>query len=269
MPVSFFEDADCPVGLGHGRSYTVGPHDEADPDCSLGLWPGAYFHVARVARAGWCLATVLLASSAAAQTAEPGRQGFAGRCAACHGTAGGGGELGPSILARIPLRSDQELEAVIRDGVPGAGMPAFPTLSAAESSELVAFLRTLRPANAGPRRATVQLVGGRTLEGVILNQSQGELQLLGGDRTLHLLREETAGRYRTVTSNVDWPSYNGHVNGNRFSTLAQITTANVSRLTPKWTFTLPNASQLQVTPVVVDGVMYVTAGQRPLRTGRR
>ena len=33
----------------------------------------------------------------------------------------------------------------------------------------------------------------------------------------------------------------------------------MSQLTPKWTFTLPNAAQLQVTPVVVDGVMYVTA----------
>src|SRR5207344_3280175 len=64
---------------------------------------------------------------------------------------------------------------------------------------------------------------------------------------------------REVTSQTDWPTYNGHVNGNRYSPLSQITPANAARLTPKWIFTLPNAAQLQVTPVVVGGVMYVTA----------
>ena len=209
--------------------------------------------------AGTCLTAVLLAANANAQAADPGGQVFASRCAACHGTAGGGGELGPSIVSRIPLRSDQELEAVIREGLTGAGMPAFGTLSKTEVSDLVAFLRTLRPATAGPRRTTVQLAGGQALQGIVLNQSPGELQLLGDDRAVHLLREGPAGRYRAVTSETDWPTYNGHVNGNRYSTLTQITAANVSRLRPKWTFTLPNAAQLQVTPVVVDGVMYVTA----------
>ena len=212
-----------------------------------------------VCLAGWCLTAVLVAIQAAAQTSEPGRQVFASRCAACHGTAGAGGELGPSIVARVPLRSDQELEVVSREGLTGAGMPAFASLSKAEVSDLVTFLRTLRPASAGPRRTTVQLLSGESLQGIVLNQSQGELQLLGDDRLVHLLREGRAGRYRTVTSEVDWPTYNGHVNGNRYSALTQITAANVSRLQPKWTFTLPNAAQLQVTPVVVDGVMYVTA----------
>jgi alcohol dehydrogenase (cytochrome c) len=202
---------------------------------------------------------VLVAASAVAQTPEPGRQVFASRCATCHGTAGTGGELGPSIVSRVPLRSDQELEAVIREGVTGAGMPAFPNLSKAEVSDLVTFLRTLRPVSAGPRRTTARLTNGQTLQGMLLNQSQGELQLLGDDRVVHLLREGPEGRYRKVTSEGEWPTYNGHVNGNRYSALSQITSANVSRLRPKWTFTLPNAAQLQVTPVVVDGVMYVTA----------
>jgi alcohol dehydrogenase (cytochrome c) len=200
----------------------------------------------------------VLAANAAAQTPESGRQVFASRCAACHGTAGAGGELGPSIVTRVPLRTDQELESVIREGLTGAGMPAFASLSMAEVSDLVAFLRTLRPESAGPRRTTVQLASGQPLEGIVLNQSQGEMQLLGDDRKVHLLREG-AGRYRTVTSETDWPTYNGHVNGNRYSALTQITAANVSRLRPKWSFTIPNAAQLQVTPVVVEGVMYVTA----------
>ncbi len=217
------------------------------------------FNSTHLAGARWCVAAVLLASAASAQTVESGRQVFASRCATCHGTGGGGGELGPAIVTRVPLRNDQELEAVVRDGVAGAGMPAFPNLSRAETADLIAFLRTLRPANAATRRTTVTLDNGRTLAGVVLNQSQGELQILGDDRTVHLLRESATGRFRKVTSQTDWPTYNGHVNGNRYSPLAQITPANVSRLRPKWIFTLPNAAQLQVTPVVVDGVMYVTA----------
>ena len=139
---------------------------------------------------------VLSAGQARAQDVEAGRRVFAGRCANCHGTEGAGGELGPSIVARVPLRSDQELEAVIREGVPGAGMPAFPTLSRAELADLVAFLRTLRPrSSAGPRRASVTVAGGRTLDGIVLNQSHGELQMLGDDRAVHLLRES---RRRTV-----------------------------------------------------------------------
>jgi len=50
------------------------------------------------------------------------------------------------------------------------------------------------------------------------------------------------------------------MSGNRFSPLNQINTTNVEHLTPKWMFSFPGSSRaLQMTPVVVDGVMYVTA----------
>jgi len=199
------------------------------------------------------------ASSVYAQRAESGRQVFASRCAACHGTEGGGGELGPSIVARIPLRSDAELDAVVREGLPGSGMPAFGNVSATERSDLVAFLRTLRPRAGGPANTTVKMADGRSLSGVVLNQSDGEMQILGDDRALHLLRETTDGRYRRVTSQAGWTTYHGQPNGNRYSTLTQITAATVAHLVPRWVFTLPNAAQLQVTPIVADGVMYVTA----------
>jgi len=71
------------------------------------------------------LSNVVATTAAAAQTPEAGRQVFSARCATCHGTEGTGGEFGPSIVARIPLRNDQELDALIREGLPGAGMPAF------------------------------------------------------------------------------------------------------------------------------------------------
>jgi len=199
-------------------------------------------------------------SRADAQGVEAGRRVFASRCAQCHGTDGGGGELGPAITARIPLRSAADLEAVIREGLPGSGMPSFASMSKTESTDLVAFLRTLRPrAGSGPRRTSVTLADGSSVSGLVLNQSPGEMQLLGDDRRTHLLRETSAGRYREVTSQTGWTTYNGQPNGNRYSTLTQITPGNVARLTPQWIFTLPNVGQAQVTPVVVDGVMYVTA----------
>jgi alcohol dehydrogenase (cytochrome c) len=57
-----------------------------------------------------------------------------------------------------------------------------------------------------------------------------------------------------------WPTYDGNQSGNRFSPLAQINTSNVAHLAPKWMFTIAGAPRaLQGTPVVVDGVMYVTS----------
>jgi PQQ-dependent dehydrogenase (methanol/ethanol family) len=59
----------------------------------------------------------------------------------------------------------------------------------------------------------------------------------------------------------DWPGYNGGFDGNRFSPLDQITTANVKNLQPQFVFA-PGGSGLEGTPVVIDGVMYVTGGTR-------
>jgi alcohol dehydrogenase (cytochrome c) len=50
-----------------------------------------------------------------------------------------------------------------------------------------------------------------------------------------------------------------NIGGNRFSPLQQINTSNVSQLAPRWMFTLPGARrELEDTPQVVDGIMYVT-----------
>ncbi|MCG3163957.1 MAG: Outer membrane protein assembly factor BamB [Acidobacteria bacterium] len=71
----------------------------------------------------------------------------------------------------------------------------------------------------------------------------------------------------------DWPTYHGHLSGNRHSPLRQIHTGNVAQLAPKWIFPIPNARRLEVTPVVVDGVMYVTTANRAYaldaRSGRQ
>jgi alcohol dehydrogenase (cytochrome c) len=208
------------------------------------------------------LCVLFSSAAAAAQTSDPGRQVYASRCAGCHGTNGNGGELGPAITTRVPARTDAELTAVIKGGLPNAGMPAFANLTDTEIRDLVGFLRTLKPRDGGQlTRTKLALAGGGAVEGVVLNQGPEDLQVLGDDRKLYLLRK-AGDRYRRVTSQADWPTYNGLTVGSRYSALTQIAKGNVGRLTPKWIFPVPNTSPLQGTPVVVEGVMYVTTANQ-------
>src|SRR5436190_13476021 len=57
----------------------------------------------------------------------------------------------------------------------------------------------------------------------------------------------------------DWSWYMGDLAGTRYSTLKQIDASNVSQLTKAWTF---NGIGGESTPLVVNGVMYVGAGNR-------
>ena len=57
----------------------------------------------------------------------------------------------------------------------------------------------------------------------------------------------------------EWPSYNGQLSANRHSPLDHINTRNVASLVPVWTHEMGGERALQITPLVVDGVMYVAA----------
>jgi len=189
-----------------------------------------------------------------------GQQIFRTRCASCHGTTGNGGEFAPSIVARVPLRSDEELVHLLHDGLPSSGMPAFPDLEGPDRDHLIRFLRTLQPGNGlAAARITVKLQHGGTLAGTALNRSTTDLQLLDTQQKLHLLRKTANDTYRAVTSQTSWTSYNGAGGGDRYSKLTQITPANVRTLQPRWIFELNGTHSLQTTPVVADGVMYVTS----------
>lgn len=75
-----------------------------------------------------------------------GKQSFTSTCAGCHGLDGRGSERAPSITTtpRIRKLSDQQLSNVISNGVPGTGMPAFHSLSAAQLRSLVSYVRLLQ-----------------------------------------------------------------------------------------------------------------------------
>jgi alcohol dehydrogenase (cytochrome c) len=70
----------------------------------------------------------------------------------------------------------------------------------------------------------------------------------------------------------NWLSYNGDYTGRRFSSLEQINAQNVAKLGAQWVFHSSNSDMLEVTPVVVDGMMFVTSANDAFaldaRTGR-
>jgi quinohemoprotein ethanol dehydrogenase len=61
----------------------------------------------------------------------------------------------------------------------------------------------------------------------------------------------------------DWSSHNYDLHNGRFSALDQINTSNASGLTQEWSIEMGGADATpQVTPLVVDGVMYYNAGSK-------
>src|SRR6187402_320537 len=59
----------------------------------------------------------------------------------------------------------------------------------------------------------------------------------------------------------DWPVYGGNTDNTHFTTLSQISPANVARLKVAWKYETHdefNGSEMQANPIVIDGVMYAT-----------
>jgi alcohol dehydrogenase (cytochrome c) len=71
----------------------------------------------------------------------------------------------------------------------------------------------------------------------------------------------------------NWISYNGDYSGRRYTSLAQITPDNAAQLRAQWIFHIRDSNELEVTPVVVNGIMFVTAANDAFaldaRTGRQ
>src|SRR3977135_3185801 len=88
----------------------------------------------------------------------------------------------------------------------------------------------------------------------------------------------TAQRSTGRNPDWDWPTYNRDLAGTRYSRLTQINTTNVSTLVQAWSYRLrpePGRSVpaidrpassfeifQEVTPIVVNGVMYLPSGDR-------
>jgi quinoprotein glucose dehydrogenase len=80
-------------------------------------------------------------------------------------------------------------------------------------------------------------------------------------------RPSAAGGFVASTKNGDWPAYTGDTRGSRYSPLSQITAANFNDLEVAWRFKTDNLGsrpefKLEGTPIVVNGILYATAGTR-------
>jgi len=79
-----------------------------------------------------------------AEAIERGRQVYSANCTFCHGMQNAGGGVGPNLFRSklVTPRTDSEaIAAVLKDGRPNRGMPAFPSLDAHQVTDLITFLR--------------------------------------------------------------------------------------------------------------------------------
>src|SRR5947209_4776666 len=155
------------------------------------------------------------AADSRAQTIDAGKTQFQARCVSCHGEDGTGGARGITIVdLRQPRATSKDaLRDLIRTGIPNEGMPAFP-IADNELESIAAYVLSLRSSaaktratsDAAPgdaaagerlfaeRAITVRLRDGRTIRGLVRNESAFDLQLLSVDGTLHLLvKDRIAG----------------------------------------------------------------------------
>jgi alcohol dehydrogenase (cytochrome c) len=206
-----------------------------------------------------CIVLFAVGAGARQNASNPGQRSFDTRCAVCHGSDGHGSDRAPSLNSFVASNPDEQIAALIRSGI--RAMPPHPDIAGTEMKDLLAFLHTIAPAApVQVRRGTAKMQDGRTLEGEILNESNFDMQMATSDGKVHLLvREGDTYRETPVLPKMNWPRYDGSYTSNRNSSLDQINTANVRKLTLKWMFPVPGAPRLEATPVVVDGIMYVTS----------
>jgi alcohol dehydrogenase (cytochrome c) len=228
--------------------------------------------------------------------AAAGERFFAGKgnCASCHTVRGRGGILGPDLSDLARERRTTQIERALRE--PGASRTislrmrdgrtlrglakyespfdlgvqgldgGFHSLSRSQVADI-----TWEPSPMQPVQATAGEIRDLLAYLTRLTVDRSPRATLAGTAA-----PGEASRFAEIARPKpdEWPTYHGRLSGNRHSALDQINTTTVARLAPKWTFQVPEAhGALQVTPVVVDGLMYVSAVNAvwalDARTGRQ
>jgi alcohol dehydrogenase (cytochrome c) len=217
---------------------------------------------------------LLFASAAMAQSSAAPVKSFDSHCSICHGGDANGTDRAPGILAYVGSHSPAEIAALVRAGRLDKGMPRF-DFTDSEMASLLDHLNGLRtgaveaPARRGrggrggrafqPHPLTLNLQNGQTLAGTLTSETTFTATLLTPDGKFHLLtRDGDKYSERQIEPKRDWLSYDGSYTGNRYSSLEQIDLKNIHLLAPAWIFPVVGAPRLEVTPVVADGVMYIT-----------
>ena len=166
----------------------------------------------------------------------------------------------PNIVDRLAFRNDRDLAALIHDGLPSAGMPGI-VLPSATSASLVRFVRQLQSAGR-PRASACDARYGRRRhrsQGIALNRGDDDVQLLTDDGRVRLLRKAGDARARgDLRRRLADLSRSSRAAIDSARSIASLAT-NVATLAPAWVFPLAGSSRLEVTPVVVGGIMYITS----------
>ncbi len=235
--------------------------------------------------------------AAVAGDAAAGEQVFFGKaqCAACHEVNGRGGVVGPDLSTAGRL-SAEALERKISDPAAASGAPVRRRGGPTRPQTLIARTRDGREIR-GVRRNedtfSVQMMdasghlhlleksrleslrvenGSLMPAGYASRLSKTELR----DLVAYLKSNNGRDLSKTAAASIpsgglsyqrlrdsgsephNWMMYWGDYQGTHFTKLSQINTANVKTLQAQWTLQLLGDQALQTTPLVVDGVMYVT-----------
>ncbi len=172
-------------------------------------------------------------------------------CSGCHGADGKGGSKVVSLATTLSVmkHSDAELSRILHDGT-AEGMPPFAQIGDANIGSVVEFLRRLEgePAHAasGDGEAEDSERGTARKNMSAPNREIGLINVTQSDLLQKQVRDS-------------WVSYNGDYTGQRYSSLKQVTPGNARHLAAQWVFHTRESGGLEVTPVVVAGIMFVTS----------
>ena len=158
--------------------------------------------------------------------ARYGARVYATNCARCHGDSGRG-NAGPSLVNVIAGLSDWSFFATVKWGKRGTAMLPAP-ITDAQIWQTLTYVRTLvRP----PKTTDGQ--------GLAIDVAPDAIARGAGDA---------------------WLTYGGDYASHHHSPLARVTRRNVSALHLAWAAQLPATDEaLQATPLVADGVLFVSA----------
>ncbi len=220
-----------------------------------------------------------------------------GNCASCHTVRGRGGWVGPNLSDLGRQRSLSEIEKALKD--PGRRTtPGFEvvTVQLRGGESIKGLLKNESTFDlqlqaldgrlhllARSEIAAVQHGNASLMPALAANTPEyadlvAYLTRLSGDAPASVASQSAALPGAVSFAQIadpklgDWPTYHGLLTGNRHSRLDQINATNIAGLAARWSFTIGTSRKLEVTPIVVDGVMYVTAVNEAhaldARTGR-
>ena len=229
-----------------------------------------------VATLGAAAAAAIWASHAIAQTgagpfteaqAQAGQPIYVNRCAVCHDA---GGEtirlVGPAFTQAWNSRSTAALYTRIKTTMP-FNNPG--SLSEAETTAVVAYILKSNGATASATALTpttdVTIASLIATHGNRRDPYAGYVSLSSMAAATGITFPGTVAKYTPVTEGMllnppasDWLMHYQNYAGWSHSPLKQITPQNVHNLQLRWVWSLEDGERQQITPLVHDGVMFVS-----------